>query len=69
VSQNDRLLRWLRANPGTSSLEITVALHIVNVTGRISDLREQGHVIDAVREQGVYRYVVREAPVQMVAWG
>lgn len=59
MTQADRLLRWIRANPGTSSLEITVALGIVNTTGRISDLRAAGHVIDAKRDRdGVFRYSI-----------
>lgn len=41
MTQADRLLRWLRANPGSSSLEITRSLDIVNVTGRVSDLRKR----------------------------
>jgi biotin operon repressor len=69
MTQTDRLLRYLRENPGTSSLEITRALGIVNVTGRVSDLRAEGHVIEARRDHGVYRYRVVEAPVQMAAFG
>ena len=69
-SQAARLLAWLRANPGASSLEITQALLIVNVTGRISDLRSVGHVIDCRRDdRGVDRYVVVEQPQQMTAFG
>lgn len=41
-----RILRWLRDHPGSSSLEITSALHIVNVTGRVSDLRAAKYVIE-----------------------
>lgn len=60
-SQPMRLLRWLRANPGSSSLEITEALRLVNVTGRVSDLRRAGYVIDCLRRpDGVDVYVVRE---------
>lgn len=56
-----RLLRWLRANPGSSSLEITAALLIPNVTGRVSDLRAAGYTIDCRRDpKGVDRYFVRE---------
>lgn len=69
MTQSDRLLRWLRANPGSSSLEITLATRIVNVTGRISDLRSEGHVIECVRDKaGVARYVVRE-PSEQLALG
>jgi len=69
MTQSERLLRWLRANPGASSIVITYDLHIVNVTGRISDLREQGHVIDVVRgEDRVFRYYLREPAVQLAAF-
>jgi hypothetical protein len=65
-NQADRLLRWLRANPGSSSLEITLALNLVNVTGRVSDLRAEGHVVSCVRDKaGVARYSVVEPTVQL----
>lgn len=60
MTQTDRLIRWLRKNPGSSSLEITVALRVVNVTGRVSDARKEGHVIECVRVDGVARYYLRE---------
>ena len=69
MTQSERLLRYLRANPGASSLEITQALALVNVTGRVSDLRKDGHVIEAVRVGGVFRYTVVEQPVQLAAFG
>jgi len=69
MSQSARLLAYLRANPGVSSLEITQALRLVNVTGRISDLRAQGHIIDAVRVGGVFRYRVVMEPTQLEAFG
>jgi hypothetical protein len=64
-TQTERLLTWLRQNPGSSSLEVTIALRIVNVTGRVSDLRAAGHVIDCWTDKdGVARYTVKEpAPV------
>ncbi len=66
-TQSERLLVWLRQNPGASSLDITLALRIVNTTGRISDLRASGVVIDCVEDKShVARYYVREqrpAPV------
>lgn len=56
-TQTERLLTYLRQNPGISSLEITLALRIVNVTGRISDLRAAGHVIDCREDKtGTARY-------------
>lgn len=61
-TQAARLLDWLRANPGSSSLEITYALQLVNVTGRISDLRQAGYDVVCTEDKtGVARYVVRES--------
>ncbi len=58
MTQTDRLIRWLRGNPGATSLEITLACDIVNVTGRISDARAEGYVIECRRRtdkrQGYY---------------
>lgn len=60
-TQTDRLIAYLRANPGSSSLEITRALDIVNVTGRISDARAQGYVIECRKgPDGRDRYTVIE---------
>ena len=68
TTQTNRLVTFLRHNPGASSWEITVATRIINVTGRVSDARAQGYVIDAVRDEaGVFRYYLRE--VQPVAAG
>jgi len=70
VTQAGRLLAYLRANPGTSSLEITLALRIVNVTGRVSDLRAAGYNVLAWRaESGIWRYAVIEKPEQLAAFG
>ena len=50
MTQVQRLRDYLRRNPGASSLEITLALSIVNVTGRVSDLRTlPGVVVDCRR--------------------
>lgn len=60
-SQAARLLRWLRANPGASSLEVTLALGVVNVTGRVSDLRAAGFVVECRKgADGRDRYYVLE---------
>lgn len=65
MGQPMRLLRFLRLYPGATSLEITIALHLVNVTGRISDLRAAGYVIDCRRDgEGRDRYWLVEAPEQ-----
>jgi hypothetical protein len=44
--QAARLLRWLRDHPGATSIDMTRALWIANTTGRISDLRKAGYVIE-----------------------
>ncbi len=58
MTQTTRLVHFLRGNPGATSLEITLACEIVNVTGRISDARAEGYVIDCRRRvdkrQGYY---------------
>lgn len=60
--QAARLLRWLRDHQGASSLEITAALHVVNVTGRVSDLRAAGYVIECRKGPDRRdRYYVRES--------
>lgn len=61
-TQTERLLRYLRTNPGASSLEIVRDCLIVNTTGRISDLRAAGYVIDCRKgNDGRDRYYVRVA--------
>lgn len=65
-----RLLRFLREHPGASSLEITMALRIINVTGRVSDLREAGYTVLCIRDrQGVARYRIVERPTQLTIGG
>jgi hypothetical protein len=60
--QCDRMYRFIKANPGVSSLEITQVLSIVNVTGRISDLRAEGIDVAVDRDRdGTVRYRIREA--------
>lgn len=58
-TQVDRLLIFLANNPGASSLDITLATSIVNVTGRVSDARKAGHAIECrKRDDGVDGYVI-----------
>lgn len=64
MSQTARLIAFLRANPGASSIELTLALRLVNVTGRVSDARASGHVIDARRVDGVFRYFLIEGQAE-----
>ena len=46
MTQTQTLIRFLRANPGATSLEITLATSLVNVTGRVSDARAAGYVVE-----------------------
>jgi hypothetical protein len=64
VTQADRLRDYLR-----SSLEVTRDLLIVNVTGRVSDLRARGlDVRCAKRRDGYDGYWIVEHPVQLTTW-
>ena len=70
MTQADRLLAFLRANPGASSLEVTLGTRIVNVTGRVSDLRAAGYTVLCIRDlEGVRRYRVVERPTQLTLAG
>lgn len=67
VTQKARLLRALQAED-LSSLEIVTRLGIINTTGRISDLRADGHRIDCYRDpRGVERY--RLVVPLVMPWG
>lgn len=66
MTQTDRLIRYLRRNPGASSLDITLDCAIVNTTGRISDARARGLVIVCeTRRDGVKGYRIVEQGEQM----
>ena len=64
-TQVDRLVAYLREHPGASSLDLVLELGILNTTGRISDARKEGHVVDCKKVGGVFRYWLREAPRQL----
>jgi hypothetical protein len=66
-TQTDRVVRYIRTHPGCSSLDIIRDCMVLNTTGRISDARKEGHLIDCRRVDGVARYWLREAPRQL-AW-
>jgi hypothetical protein len=63
--QAARLLRWLRDHPGASSLEITRDLFIVNVTGRVSDLRAAGYTVECRKgpDKRDRYFVIERTPV------
>lgn len=46
MTQTERLIAFLRERPGSTSLEITLATNLVNVTGRVSDARALGYTVD-----------------------
>ena len=74
MTQSARLLAYIQTHPEATSLEITHALALVNVTGRISDLRAAGHnIVCARRSDGRQGYrVVESRPVlrgeQVAVW-
>lgn len=69
MTQRDRLLRYLIDHPGASSLEITLALNVVNVTGRVSDIRAMPDfdVVCRKRPDGRDGYWLVSHPVQIAA--
>lgn len=69
MTQVDRLVRYLRSHPEATSLDITLACGIVNVTGRVSDARKAGVDIRCERRfDGRQAYRVVDKPVQTVLW-
>lgn len=66
MTQTEKLVAFLRDHHGATSLEITLACGIVNVTGRVSDARAEGHVIECERRVADHRqgYWLIEQPVQ-----
>lgn len=70
MTQTARLVAFLRTHPEATSLDVTLACGIVNVTGRVSDARAAGVDVACVRRRdGRFGYVVREPAVQLVAFG
>jgi hypothetical protein len=63
MSQTDLILYLLRRNPGgITALEALHAGAGMRLAARISDLKEQGYVIDSERVEGTtyVRYTIRE---------
>jgi hypothetical protein len=62
-TQAARLLTWLRQNPGSTGMDIVVALRIPKYTSRISDLRAAGYIVECwADDKGIDRYTVRDRP-------
>lgn len=60
MTQTQRLVAYLTEHPGATSMDLMQYLRIVNTTGRISDARKEGHVIECVREDGRFRFYLSE---------
>lgn len=67
MTQTERLVAYLRTHPEATSLEVTMACGIVNVTGRVSDARAAGFDVRcARRSDGRQGYqLVEPEPVQV----
>jgi hypothetical protein len=70
MTQNDRVLAYLRAHPGSTAMELSLGIepYISNVRARISDLRlTHGIEIEArKREDGrVGFYIVERGPLTL----
>ena len=69
-TQARRILDFIEANPGSSILDITLAMDpfIANPRARISELRQDGHDIRCSRRKdGVDTYSVPVAEEQLTA--
>ncbi len=71
ATQKARIIAALRAHPaGMTTWDLTMETRVLNLTGRISDLRDDGYLIEAVRvpvKRSVFRYRLIEQPVQIEA--
>ncbi len=68
VTQSERILRFIRDNPGCTTMDLTLGLapFVSNPRARISDLRDAGHRIEAKRVgRGVWRYHLVTVPSQL----
>ena len=62
-TQSARLLAFLQANPGCTTMQIQLGMRpfLANPRARISDLRAAGISVECRKVDGVSRYFVREA--------
>jgi hypothetical protein len=63
-TQADRLLAYLRrrGRDGVTSMDVIDELGIVNVTGRVSDLRAKGYQVKCRRERGLFVFFLDVPP-------
>ena len=64
MTQTDRIVAFIRANPGCTTMQIQYGLEpfVANPRGRISDARAQGVAIECrKRADGRLGYYIREA--------
>ena len=63
MTQSQRVLAFLRAHGGSSTMELQLGLHpfVANPRARISDLRARGYVIECRRRGDVEGFYVVEA--------
>ena len=70
MSQTQRLLDYIQDHPGATALEITLECGILNVTGRVSDLRAEGWDIQCrYRGRRRFGYWLIEHPAQLTLTG
>lgn len=55
-NQNNRVLDYMRSHGSITTLEAFSNLGVTRLSARISDLREQGHIIASTRESGLNRF-------------
>lgn len=60
-TQAERVLAYIRANPGCTTMQIQLGLvpFISNPRARISDLRAAGYVVDCVKDGNHEGYFLR----------
>lgn len=70
MTQRDRLLAFLRANPGATTMQIQLGMRpfLANPRARISDLRASGIEVVCRKVDGVSRFYVVEARPEPI-WG
>lgn len=61
MTQVDRLVAYLRANPGATAMELIRELAMPKYTSRVSDARDRGiNVVCVKGDDGLNRYYILE---------